>query len=52
VIGWRREGSEHVLVTPRGAVRARSVVMATNGYTPEDLHPFFRGRVLPTTSMS
>jgi len=50
VIGWRREGSEHVLVTPRGAVRARSVVMATNGYTPEDLHPFFRGRVLPTTS--
>jgi glycine/D-amino acid oxidase-like deaminating enzyme len=39
-----------VLVTPRGAVRARSVVMATNGYTPEDLHPFFRGRVLPTTS--
>ena len=50
VIAWRREGSEHVLVTPRGAVRARSVVMATNGYTPEDLHPFFRGRVLPTTS--
>jgi gamma-glutamylputrescine oxidase len=50
VVGWRREGSEHVLVTPRGAVRARKVVMATNGYTPEGLHPFFRGRVLPATS--
>jgi gamma-glutamylputrescine oxidase len=50
VVGWRREGSEHVLVTPRGAVRARKVVMATNRYTPEGLHPFFRGRVLPATS--
>ncbi len=50
VVEWRREGSEHVLVTPRGAVRARRVVMATNGYTPEGLHGFFRGRVLPAMS--
>src|SRR5207245_951894 len=50
VVGWRREGSEHVLVTPRRAGRTRTVVMATNGYTPESLHPFFRGRVLPATS--
>jgi gamma-glutamylputrescine oxidase len=50
VVEWRRDGTEHVLVTPRGAVRARRVVMATNGYTPEALHPFFRGRVLPATS--
>ena len=50
VVGWRREGAEHLLVTPGGAVRARRVVMATNGYTPEGLHPFFRGRVLPATS--
>jgi len=50
VVGWRREGAEHVLVTPRGAVRARKVVMATNGYTPEGLHPFFRGRLLPAKS--
>ena len=50
VVAWRREGGEHVLVTPRGAVRAHTVVMATNGYTPEGLHPFFRGRVLPATS--
>jgi len=50
VVEWRREGSEHVLVTPRGAVRARAVIMATNGYTAEGLHPFFRGRLLPATS--
>jgi glycine/D-amino acid oxidase-like deaminating enzyme len=50
VIGWRREGADHVLVTRGGVVRARRVVMATNGYTPEGLHPFFRGRVLPATS--
>jgi taurine dehydrogenase large subunit len=50
VVSWRREAGEHVLVTPGGAVRARRVVMATNGYTPEGLHPYFRGRVLPATS--
>jgi len=50
VVAWRREGEEHVLVTPTGAVRARKVVMATNGYTPEGLHPFFRGRILPAKS--
>jgi taurine dehydrogenase large subunit len=50
VVGWRREGGWHVLATPGGAVRARRVVLATNGYTPEGLHPFFRGRTLPATS--
>jgi gamma-glutamylputrescine oxidase len=50
VVQWRRQGGEHLLVTPTATVRARQVVMATNGYTPEGLHPFFRGRVLPATS--
>lgn len=50
VVAWRREGALHLLVTPTGAVRARKVVMATNGYTPERLHPFFRGRTLPAKS--
>ena len=50
VVRWRRQGGDHLLVTPTGTVRARRVVMATNGYTPEGLHPFFRGRVLPATS--
>jgi hypothetical protein len=50
VLDWRREGGWHRLETPGGAVRARRVVVATNGYTPEGLHPFFRGRTLPATS--
>jgi hypothetical protein len=50
VTAWRRESNEHLLVTPGGTVRARRVILATNGYTPEGLHPYFRGRVLPATS--
>jgi len=50
VVAWRREGGDHVLVTPGGTVRARKVIMATNGYTPEGLHRFFHGRILPATS--
>ena len=50
VVAWRREDGEHVLVTPAGVVRARKVVVATNGYTHDALHPFFDGRVLPATS--
>lgn len=50
VVSWRREGGDHLLVTPAGTVRARRVVMGTNGYTPERLHPFFHGRLLPAAS--
>lgn len=50
VEAWQRAGGWHHLATPRGTVRARRVVLATNGYTPERLHPFFRGRTLAATS--
>ncbi len=50
VVGWTREGGWHHLATPGGTVRARRVVLGTNGYTEESLHPFFRGRLLPATS--
>ncbi len=50
VVGWRRDGGGHVLATPGGTVRARRVVMATNGYTPERLHPYFAGRTMPAAS--
>src|SRR5262249_53427263 len=49
VLRWQRDGSWHALSTPGGTVRACRVVLATNGYTPEGLHPFFRGRTLPAT---
>lgn len=50
VTAWRREGAAHRLVTPRGSVKAARVIVATNGYTPDDLSPTFAGRVLPALS--
>lgn len=43
-----RTGRELALHTPRGEVRARALVLATNGYTPA--LGFFRKRVLPLHS--
>src|SRR3546814_4219976 len=39
VTGWRKDGERHLLTTPGGTVRARQVVIATNGYTNDTLHP-------------
>jgi glycine/D-amino acid oxidase-like deaminating enzyme len=50
VTGWQREGDQHRLTTPTGSLRAGKVLIATNGYTPEDLHPDFGGRLLPALS--
>ena len=50
VTGWTRETYGHRLTTPQGSVRAAKVLIATNGYTPEDLHADFGGRLLPALS--
>lgn len=50
VIGWERDGADHVLRTPAGAVRAARVLLATNGYTPDRLSPRFTNRTLPALS--
>ncbi|ESR23848.1 NAD(P)/FAD-dependent oxidoreductase [Lutibaculum baratangense] len=47
---WEKVGSEHRLHTPGGRLRAKRVVVATNGYTAEDLHPALAGAVLPALS--
>lgn len=47
---WIRDGDHHVLVTPGGRLRARQVVVATNGYYQDGLHPAFDGRILPVLS--
>jgi glycine/D-amino acid oxidase-like deaminating enzyme len=44
-----RDGSGFRLTTPRGAVHARDVVVATNGYTGA-LTPWLRRRVIPIGS--
>jgi gamma-glutamylputrescine oxidase len=50
VTQWEKRGNDHVLTTPHGQVRARSVVLATNGYTPQHLHPAVRASMLPVLS--
>ena len=50
VVGWRSDGNTHVLRTRVGSLRARYVVLATNGFTPEHLFPAFRARTLPIIS--
>lgn len=50
VESWQKADGWHLLSTPGGTLRARKVIVATNGYTPEDLHPDLGGRVLPALS--
>ena len=50
VLDWQRESGRHVLITPGARVHARRVVIATNGFTPEGLHPALDGAVLPVIS--
>jgi len=50
VIEWRKEGDGHVLITKEGRLRARNVVLATNGFTPEHIHKTFQARTLPLIS--
>ncbi|MSO69616.1 MAG: FAD-binding oxidoreductase [Alphaproteobacteria bacterium] len=50
VVSWRSEAGRHVLVTPRGCVRAKRVIIATNGFTRESLHPGLAGTLLPVLS--
>jgi len=40
----------HVLHTPHGKVRARKLLIATNGYSSDDLPRAFAGRYLPVQS--
>lgn len=47
---WTQGHGKHHLYTEHHEVRATRVLIATNGYTPEDLSPLHRGRVLPALS--
>lgn len=50
VLRWDRAPGLHVLTTPNGRIKAREVVIATNGYSSEGLHPCLKGRLLPVLS--
>lgn len=47
---WRKDGAWHVLQTPQGQVRARQVVVATNGYRDGEEPAGLRHRALPAIS--
>jgi glycine/D-amino acid oxidase-like deaminating enzyme/ketosteroid isomerase-like protein len=54
VLRWERAAGRrrrhHLLYTPAATVTADRVLVATNGYTPEDLDPALAGRLLPALS--
>jgi glycine/D-amino acid oxidase-like deaminating enzyme len=50
VLDWQRAGGRHRLATAGGSLAARRVIVATNGFTREGLHPAFDGRILPALS--
>lgn len=50
VLDWQREDGRHRLQTAGGELRARRVVVATNGFTRDGLHPAFNGVVMPALS--
>ncbi|MEX0922839.1 MAG: FAD-binding oxidoreductase [Rhodovibrionaceae bacterium] len=51
VVGWRKEKGRHVLTTESGArLRADKVVLATNGFSRDGLHPAFDSRFMPALS--
>ena len=50
VLRIARRRDSYVLATPYGHLRARRLLLATNGYSAEDLPDWMRGRYLPVQS--
>jgi len=50
VTGWQQQGEQQLLITPQGLMRAKKVVIASNGYTPKLLHSGVQSRTLPVLS--
>lgn len=50
VVSWAREGGKHVLRTMGGGISANRVVIATGGYTSDNLHPAVEGRLMNVLS--
>ena len=50
VTGIARSGASFAVTAPDGRVQAEKVLIATNGYSSEDLPPWLAGRYMPTQS--
>ncbi|WP_206483583.1 FAD-dependent oxidoreductase [Thalassotalea sp. G2M2-11] len=47
---WHQTPTGHQLITPKAVVKAKKVVLATNGYTPKGFHSLITDRTLPVLS--
>lgn len=52
VQGWETRDGAHYLQTPGGVVKARTVGVATGGYTSQGLHKQLKNRLMPILSNS
>ena len=50
LIRWEQTAEGHRLFTQGGMLTARQVIIATNGYTPEDVIPQLAGKLMPALS--
>lgn len=50
VTRWEQRDGHHYLYTDHATVTSKQVLVATNGYTPENLSPTIAGRMLPALS--
>lgn len=50
LIRWEETSAGHRLHTAEGVLSARQVIVATNGYTPEDVSKRHAGRLMPALS--
>jgi glycine/D-amino acid oxidase-like deaminating enzyme len=50
LVRWEQREGKHVLYTEQGRLIAKQVIVATNGYTPEDVSKHHAGRILPALS--
>lgn len=50
LVRWEEQPDGHRLHTPAGLLKAKQVIVATNGYTPEDVSPRHAGRIMPALS--
>ena len=50
VTRWEEQNGRHLLSTKNATLTARNVIVATNGYTPEDVSSYHAGRLMPALS--
>lgn len=50
VLSWTKQGSKHILRTPKGSLVADTVLIATAGYTLDSMNTWMSGRVLSAIS--